>query len=78
MPDWVWLSSQVRTDPPYTRQSLLGQRLAVDELEDEKPRSARLFDSINARDVRMIERREELRLPLEPGDAVVIAGEQLG
>ena len=42
----------------------LGERLALDELEGKHVRAPGRLDSIDGRDVRVIERREESRLPL--------------
>jgi hypothetical protein len=42
-----------------------GQRLAVDEFEDEESMSIYLFETVNARDVLMIQRGEHMRLTAE-------------
>src|SRR4029079_10976506 len=42
----------------------------VNQLEDERADAARFFQPVNRADVRMIERREELRFLLEAGQAV--------
>ena len=55
------------------------ERRAVDELEDERAHTSRSFlDTVDLRDVRMIERREHLRLALKSRDAIRVGGEQLG
>ena len=54
-----------------TREAL-GQVLAFDEFEDERRHTTRLFESMNVRDVRMIERREDLCFATETREAVRI------
>ena len=44
--------------------------LAFDELHDQRADALRFFESVNVRDVRMIERREEACLPLESGQPI--------
>ena len=56
----------------------LRQRLSVDELEDEKRRAAGFFEAVNRGNMRMTERRERLRLSLEPGDAIRVTGHRVG
>src|SRR5205814_544887 len=46
------------------RNQSLRQRFAIDELEDKKSRAARFLEAVDGRDVRMIQRREELRFTL--------------
>ena len=38
---------------------------------------ARFFKAVNVRDVRMVQRRQDLRFPLEPREAIGIIGERL-
>ncbi len=42
-----------------------GKRLSLHQLKDDEPRAARLFDAVDRGNVRMIQRREDLRFPLE-------------
>ena len=49
------------------------QRRAVDELEHEGP----LFEAVDLRDVRMVERRQHLRLALKARDAIGIGGKEI-
>ena len=56
----------------------VGQRLALDQLEDEPGDAVGLFESVNRRDVRVIERRQQPRLAIEAGDARRVAGERVG
>ena len=55
----------------------VGQRLAFDQLEHQRPHAVRVFQSVDRADVRMIERREHARLALEPRQPIGIAGEEL-
>src|SRR5215510_4731929 len=57
-------------DPPI-------ERLAVDELHDEEVPHAGLFEAVELRDMRMIERRESLRLALEARDPIGIGRERV-
>ncbi len=41
------------------------QRLALHQLQDERSRAARFLEAVDVRDVRMVERRQDLRLALE-------------
>ena len=43
----------------------LGKRLAVDELEHQSPNAVALFDPVDRRDVRMVERCDDARFTLE-------------
>jgi hypothetical protein len=52
------------------RLQTFGERLALDELEDERLRVVRLLDAVEHRDVRMTEPREQARLALEERLAV--------
>ena len=48
----------------------LREILALDQLHHERADAGRLFDAVQLRDVRMIERGERLRLALEPHEAI--------
>jgi len=54
-----------------------GQSLAFDELHDEKVRARGLLESMEGRDVRMVQRREKARLALESGKTLGVVGEVL-
>ena len=56
----------------------IGQRFAVHELEDQKLRSVGFFETVNAGNVRMIQRGQQLRFALEPSDPFGILGERCG
>ncbi len=56
-----------------TPRDHVGQVLAIDELHDERAG----FKAVNLRDVRMIQRREGLRLALEARKAVAVARERV-
>ena len=51
------------------------QRRPFDQLQDERPRPLGLLDAVDGGDVRVVEAGEDLRLPLEPGETLRIAGE---
>ena len=50
----------------------------VDELEDERANAIRFFEAVDGRDVRMIQRSEDVCFTFEAGEAVGIGGEGLG
>ncbi len=56
----------------------LGERRTFDELENERLHAVRFFQTVNARDVRMVQRREELGLALEPRQALFVSRELFG
>ena len=47
----------------------IGERGAFDKFEGERLRAVRVFEAVDRRDVRVIERREDLRLALKAGQA---------
>ena len=53
----------------------LGKSVALDELEHEAADVTALFDAVNCRDVRMIQRREYPRFAIETGEPIGIAAE---
>ena len=48
------------------------------QLQDQRPRALGFLDAVNGGDVRVVQAGEDLRLPLEPGEAVRISGEGVG
>ena len=50
---------------------------AVHELEDEVPVAVRFLQTVNASDVRVVERGQHLRLALESRDALGIEGHRI-
>ena len=62
-------------DRDGTISDALGQRRSLDELEDECLYPIRFLETVDARDVRMVERREKLGFPLEPRQALVVVCE---
>ena len=50
---------------PGGAQGHVSERLAIDQLHDQRVHAATFLDAVNLRDVRMIERREDVRLTLE-------------
>ncbi len=55
----------------------LGQRLAVDQLEDEKLVAVCFMEVVDGGDVRMVQSGEYLRFPPEPRHALDVAGESV-
>ena len=55
----------------------LGERRPLDQLHDERAHAGGVLEPVNVRDVRMIERRERLRLAFEPGEPLGIVRERL-
>ena len=51
----------------------VAQRVAGDELEHERAQTVGLLDAVNRRDVRVVQRRENPRFPLEAGQAIRVA-----
>jgi hypothetical protein len=53
------------------------ERRPVDELEDEREDAVRLLDAVDRRDVRVVERGEQLRLALEAGEPLRVGANRL-
>ena len=53
------------------------QRVAFNQLENQRARIAAFFQTVDRRDVRVIERGEELRFAMQPREPLGIGGEQL-
>ena len=51
---------------------------SLDELHDDRARAAALFEAVDVRDERMIQRREHPRLALEARQAIGIVDDRLG
>ena len=56
----------------------IGQRLALDQFEDQRMRLAAVLEPVNRADVRMVERGQHLRFALEAGQAFGIGREGSG
>ena len=54
------------------------ERGALDELHDDRARVAALFEAVDVRDERMIQRREHARFALEPRQPVRIVNDRIG
>ena len=54
----------------------LGQRLALDQLENERRVAAALLEAVQHADVRVIERRQHARFPLEARQPIGIGGQR--
>ena len=50
----------------------IGERRPVDELHHERTHAARLLEAVNVRDVRVVQRREQLRFAAETREALGI------
>jgi hypothetical protein len=55
----------------------IGERQPIDKLQNERARTAGVFDAVNMRDMGMIERGEHFRLTLKPRQAIAIGREGL-
>ena len=56
----------------------LRERRALNELQHERAGAVRFFEAVDRRDVRMIQRREQMGLALEAREPLGIGGKQLG
>jgi hypothetical protein len=54
------------------------QRVALDQLEDEKARPFVFFKSVNRGDIRMVQRGQELGFAFEPGSTAIVPRKFLG
>ena len=54
------------------------QRRPFDQLQDQRPDALRLLQPVDAPDVGVVQRRQDLGLPLEAGQAVRVGRERLG
>ena len=59
-------------------RNAIGERRTLDELQHERLKSIGFFEAVNRRDVRMIERGEDLRFALEAREPLLIEGEAVG
>ena len=55
----------------------LRQILALDELHDQRTDTVGFFETVDVRDVGMIQRRERLRFAREPRESIRIARERI-
>ena len=53
------------------------QRRTLDQLQHQRPHAAVFLDAVDLRDVRVVERGQQLGLPLEPGQPIGIGGEDV-
>ena len=60
-------------DGKRTRLQPLAQRRAFEQLHHQRA----VLEAVDLRDVGMVERRQDFRFALEPGEAVRVAGERL-
>ena len=68
-------ASASRSGPP---RKALGERLALDQLEDQRAHAVGVFQSIDRADVPMVEGRQHTSLALEPRDPIRVAGQTAG
>ena len=76
--DWQGL-----VERDWSLRDAVGQRRPFDQLQDERPLVASRFSgtflqTVDRRDVGMIQRREHVGLALEPGESVTIVDEGVG
>ena len=57
---------------------MVGEVITLDEFHYERADPVRLLQAMNVRDVRVVQRREHLRFPLEARQAIGIVGKGLG
>jgi hypothetical protein len=67
---------QRRRDRKWSASQLSRERIALDQLHDDRPQIVAVLDGVNRGDVWMIEGGEQPRLALEPGDVFGVAGEE--
>jgi hypothetical protein len=60
------------------RERALGQRVALNELENERGYAVQVFEAVNAADVRMVQRRQQARFPIDAGAALRMGLEPRG
>ncbi len=70
------LESFIQRDWPSSDP--FGQRFALYQFEDQKPRALRFLKVVDRRDVGVIERRENFRFSLKSADAFAIPRELVG
>ena len=56
----------------------VGEGRAFNELQDQRLRVVGFLDAVDGRDPRVVEARQHLRFPLEPGEAIRVSGEGVG
>ena len=54
------------------------QRRPLHQLQHQRPRPLGFLDAVDGGDVRVVQAGQDLRLPLEPGEAVWIGSEGVG
>ena len=62
----------------WATRNAISKRGAFDQFHDQRAPSGEVFDAVDLRDVGMIERRQDLCLTLETGEAVSVRGEEVG
>ena len=71
---WIAICQRLIERQRAFRQTI-GERLAVDQFQNQRADAVALFDPVDRADVRVIERREDPRFALEAGQAIGIRGE---
>ena len=56
----------------------IGQGLAVNQFEHQRPNTAGILEAMNGRDVRVIQAGQQLRFPLETRQAIGILRKEIG
>src|SRR5215471_21649968 len=55
----------------------VGERLTLHQLQDESLDAVRLFETVDRRDVRMVQSRQDLRLPPKSRQPIRVRGKRL-
>jgi hypothetical protein len=69
----IWRAIDSASSMDCALRDALGQRRTLDQLHHQRTGAFAFFKPVNRRDVRMIERREDLRLAAETGEPVGVA-----
>ena len=59
-------------------RNAVGERLALDQLEDQGGNGGRFLQAVDGADVGVVQRRQHLRFALEPGEPVRVGGQRVG
>ncbi len=54
----------------------IGERRPLDQLHHQRADAVRVFEAIDRSDMRMVQRGQDFRLPLEAGQAVVVRSQR--
>jgi hypothetical protein len=75
---WRHISWESLANPEVcTWRSAIQQRRSLDQLEHQRAGAARFLDAVDRGDVRVVERRQRLRLALEPREPLGVGRERV-